>query len=236
MTLIPDVQLQKARPVTTYAYNLDGTLASETDPLGNSESFGYDNLQRPITDTTPSPTGSGTVTTTTGYDLVGNVISVTSPSPTGSGYVTTTNTYDQANNLESTTDANGDVTTFSHDAVGDTLSLTDSDGNTTSWAYDHDGQTDFAKRDWSPWATSPTAPCKPRWPRATISTTRRESHRHRSTPTSRSINYAYDHLSEEMGETWTDAAGSSVGGVGYSYNPAGYMTSASNAGGERTAS
>ncbi len=240
-TLIPDVQLQKARPVTTYAYNLDGTLASETDPLGNTTAWTYDADGNEASMTLPDPaTGENTsevhgAVTDYAYDLVGNLTSTTYPSPTGveDSYVTTTSTYDQANNLESTTDANGNVTTFAHNAVGDTLSLTDSDGNTTSWTYDRDGQqtsqSELVALGYYPDGTVQTAVATSYDfydPAGNLTTTVDSD--------SRSITYTFDHLSEEKSEAWTDAAGGAAGGVAYSYDAAGYMTSASNGTGSST--
>ncbi len=239
--------------VTQYAYDSAGNLLTQTtyanyafDAEGNPTEvppepmvtgFGYDNLNRQISESLPDPSNggqdTGSPTTDFGYDLVGNLISTTSPSPTGSGYVTTANSYDQQNNLELTTDANGDVTTFSHDGVGDTLSLTDSDGNTTSWGVDHDGQT----------TSQSQLAALGYYPDGTVQTTFATSYdfydpagNRTSTMDSdhRSISYAYDHLFEETGESWTDASGSAAGGVAYSNNPAGYMTAASNGTGSST--
>ena len=228
-TLVADgVQIAPVGPVATDTYDAAGSLASQTDPSGATETIDYDNLERPITDTVPNPAGGDPVPTTTGYDLVGNVISTTYPSPVGDdSYVTTTNTYDQQNNLESATDANGDVTTFAHNALGDTLSLTDSDGNTTSWGVNHLGQTTSQSQvvalGYFPDGTVQTA--------LATSYNLYDSAGNLATSIDadhRSITYTLDHLFEETRETWTDAAGNTVGGVAYSYNPAGYMTEASN--------
>ena len=94
LTLPPTVQIQEARPVTTYAYNADGTLKSETDPLGNVTTYGYDAdgnqtsvaLPAPATgDYNPPDSGESgpdySPITTYTYDLVGNLLSTTSPSP-----------------------------------------------------------------------------------------------------------------------------------------------------------
>ena len=238
-TMIPQVQIQEARAVATFGYDLAGNMTSETSPTGATTVWTYDQLNRETSMTLPDPaTGENTdsvhgAVTDYGYDLVGNVVSVTSPSPTGSGYVTTTNTYDQANNLESTTDANGDVTTFSHDGVGDTLSLTDSDGNTTSWTFDHDGQqtsqSQIVALGYFPDGTVQTALATSYNfydPAGNLTSSIDSDHR--------SISYAYDHVFQETGETWTDAAGDPAGGVAYSYNAAGYMTAASNGTGSST--
>ena len=218
-----------------YAFNADGTPREDVTPQPMVTTFTYDALNRETSVSLPNPSdgSAGGPTTSYGYDLVGNLISTTSPSPTGSGYVTTTNTYDQANNLESSTDANGDVTTYSHDGVGDTLSLTDSDGNTTSWGVNHLGQTTSQSQvvalGYFPDGTVETTVATSYdfyGPAGNLTTSIDSDHR--------SISYAYDHLFQETGQTWTDASGSAAGGVAYSYNPAGYMTAASNGTGSST--
>jgi len=108
------------------AYNAASELISETNPLGQTTSFGYDLLGQ-LTTITDS---LGNVTTNA-FDAVGNRTSVTDPLSQTTAYA-----YDALRQLISQTDPNGGVVAYAYDAAGNLLSLTDPGGNTTSWTYD----------------------------------------------------------------------------------------------------
>ena len=61
-------------PTTTWTYDADGNMLSETDPLGNTTSTSYDGWNRAV-----STTDALGNTTTTAYDPWNNVVAVTDP-------------------------------------------------------------------------------------------------------------------------------------------------------------
>jgi len=99
--------------------------------------------------TGPSPTGSGTTTTSTTYDAVGDALTVTDPL----GHVTTTaytadhlpaSTTGQSyprTNPDGTTTTVTHVTSTSYDAAGEPVAITDALGQTATTAYTADGRT-----------------------------------------------------------------------------------------------
>lgn len=131
------------RPTTTYIYDLDGNLVSETDPMGNMTTYSYDLLNRKVAESDPAVSDGGESpvhpVTTYSYDAAGNLISVTDPNGN-----TTTYTYDALNRKTSETqpEVNGiaPVTTYTYDLEGHLLSTTDPLGNTTQYTYDSLGR------------------------------------------------------------------------------------------------
>ncbi|PZW03260.1 RHS repeat domain-containing protein, partial [Micromonospora phaseoli] len=75
---------------TKYTYTLLGQQKTVQDPAGNTWSYGYDLRGREIQTMDPD---KGTTTST--YDAAGNVVTTTSPSGTGTGTVTLAHTYDE---------------------------------------------------------------------------------------------------------------------------------------------
>ena len=173
-----------------------------------------------------TPEDHGAVTSNT-YDLAGNLLTTTSPSPTGSGTVTTVNTYDQQNNLLTSEDADGNVTSYTHDQLGETTSLTDTDGNSTYATYDHDGQqtsqSSVAALGYFADGTVNTQTATSYFfydgfgnPSAAIDADYR------------SIGYTFNDVNEETQEQWFDQSGNQTGEVDYTYNAAGVTTEAKN--------
>ncbi len=136
---------------STYTYE-NGLLKTETDPLGNTMTYTYNDMGQPISVTD----ASGDSTTYT-YDNKGNVLSITD----ALGH-TVTNTYDSNGQQVSTTDANGNTTwytytgnmklasvtypnggtiTYEYDGEDRLVKVTDQNGNSQSTAYDAGGRT-----------------------------------------------------------------------------------------------
>ncbi len=122
-------------PVTRYAYDSRGNLASVTGPLGTgpgdpaqSTSYEYDNLGRKTRETQADPDGAGPLAR-----------------PTRSF------TYDKNGNLKTATDPRGFTTSYGYDQLGRRTSVTapDPDGAgplvplTTQYVYDRSGNLRF---------------------------------------------------------------------------------------------
>ena len=124
------------------------TFWKVTDQLGNTTTYGYDNLGRKTSETSPQvtvyPVGGGNSqqampTTTYAYDRDGNLLSTTDPD-----LHTTWTDYDPLNRAVKTVSAQGSgpndthyATTTTFDAAGNVTSVTDPDGNVTSYVYDN---------------------------------------------------------------------------------------------------
>ena len=119
--------------VTTYTYGSRG-LASVTDPLSHTTSFGYDSEGNVNSITN----AEGKISTKT-YNAEGLLVSESTPDPDGSGFLsasTTTYWYDVLGRLGSKTDARAGTTAYTYDGVNNRLSLKDPTGNDTTWSYD----------------------------------------------------------------------------------------------------
>jgi RHS repeat-associated protein len=115
--------------VTTYNYDGNRNLLSETDALDNTTSYTYDgNGNR-----TSVSDALGRTTSYT-YNGFGQITSVTDPEERITSY-----TYDSAGNLTSVTDANGAVTEYEHDAVGNVTAIIKPGGQATTFTYDSFG-------------------------------------------------------------------------------------------------
>jgi RHS repeat-associated protein len=111
---------------TVYAYDANGNRLSIKDGKGNTTTFGYDPLNRQITEI--DPLGH---TWRHGYDAGGNLISTTDANG-----ATTTYLYDEANRLEKIIYPGTDPSvTFTYNPLGLRLTMTDGLGITT-WEYD----------------------------------------------------------------------------------------------------
>ena len=141
-----------ASDVTCMWYDSLSRETTLTPPLGNTSgcssssnytiTFTYNPLNEVLTKSAPSPTGSGTATTTNTYDSNGNLL--TTVDPVGNH---TTNTYD-GDNEKCWTDLSSSAlssptcgtiptgaTSQAYDADGRVTSATDADGNTSTFAY-----------------------------------------------------------------------------------------------------
>lgn len=122
--------------VTRNVYDNRGRVAASIDALGRQTSYGYDNLSRRISTTTPAPqTGAPPSVTLTAYDAMGQTLSVTDPLGLVTRY-----SYDALNRRTLVTDPRGFATQTSFDAVGNTVSITDASGNVTRYGYDRNNR------------------------------------------------------------------------------------------------
>jgi RHS repeat-associated protein len=127
---------------STYtAYNADGQVTSVMDASEATTSYTYDHAGRLISQISPNPDGSGTVTTIDTYDADNDLISRTD----GLGN-TTTYTYNDINELVAETQpppssgAAAPVTTYQYNVDGEQTAIIDPDGNTTFYTYNNMGE------------------------------------------------------------------------------------------------
>jgi RHS repeat-associated protein len=132
---------QTVRPVATYGYNTFGEQTAVRDEVGNTRTWTYDKLGRPVTEAEPAYQAPGaaspvTPTTRTRYDGLGNVAEVTDPRGNSTRY-----TYDQLGRLvkqdePATTNDTRAVTTYTYTRTGQPLSTTDAMGGRVEATYD----------------------------------------------------------------------------------------------------
>jgi len=131
---------------TTYSYNADGQLQTQTGPAVTNRVTG----------------AVHTAQTTTGYDADGNVTSQEVADRTGGDSSrTVTKIYNAYDELASQTDAANATTSYTYDGYGNVASKTDPDGNVTGYTYDGDGNlltTTLENYTGSPPGSQPAAP------------------------------------------------------------------------------
>jgi RHS repeat-associated protein len=137
--------------VESITYNTSRSLPlTVTDAYGTSlaqtTKYQWDSrFRQPDQIVTPvqTPTGAGTLTTVLNYDNSGNVLSWTKTVNGPSGYQSVRSgsaTYNAFGENLTTTDANGNVTTFVYDNLGDLTSVKNALGQTTTMGgYDSSG-------------------------------------------------------------------------------------------------
>jgi RHS repeat-associated protein len=114
----------------SFTYGVDDNTATQTDALGHTTSYQYDNLNRLI-----HTTFADSSTVSFAHDSFGNQTGITDQR----GH-TLTKSYDAYDRLTQLTDPNGGVTQFSYDTNGRLLTLTDANGHPTTYTYDADGK------------------------------------------------------------------------------------------------
>ena len=132
---------QTVRPAASYGYNTFGDQSSVRDEVGNTRTWTFDKLGRPVTEAEPAYRAPGaanpvTPTTRTRYDGLGNVVAVTDPRGNSFRY-----TYDQLNRVveqdePTTTDAARAVTSYTYTRTAQVLTTTDALGGRTEATYD----------------------------------------------------------------------------------------------------
>lgn len=113
----------------SFSYDAANHLTSRIDPLGNSESWNYDDGGN-----FSSYTDQKSRTTTYSYNAGNSLTAVTAPDQSVTSY-----TYDDAGNLASRTDANNHVTTYAYDGAGRLEATVRPGGSTWSYSYDPAG-------------------------------------------------------------------------------------------------
>ncbi len=106
-------------PTTHYAYDLNGGLTSETDPLGNVTAYAYDAMGNMVSLTDPDNN-----TTNWSYDHLGQT--------TGQSQVVALGY--NANGTVHTTTA---TYSYEYDPAGNLIQSTDADGRVNDYSYDH---------------------------------------------------------------------------------------------------
>jgi RHS repeat-associated protein len=125
---------------TGFVYDTVGNLIARTDPRGNVTTMTYDTGRHLLATTAPAPFNVGTslVRTSNAYDPDGRVIAVARANGT-SNQVTRT-AYTKSGKVQSTTDPNGNQTTYSYDTDDRKQTVTrpvlPSVGRVTTFSYD----------------------------------------------------------------------------------------------------
>ncbi len=127
---------------TSYTYDGDGNRQTLVSANGNTTTYGYDHLARPVTTTLPLITLYNNTTTqpvqTTGYDADGNVARTTD----ALGAVTTSS-YDPLGRLVAQTNPVSGTTIVTYTA-GEETATKDPQGNVSTYSYDSAGRTIIA--------------------------------------------------------------------------------------------
>jgi RHS repeat-associated protein len=111
---------------TQYGYDLEGNVASVTDPNGNTTTYDYDALDRLVNVTQP-----GSVVTSYSYDTHGNLTSVTD----GESHITTYQ-YDDMGRMVSTTSPDTGTVIYVYDEAGNPVNKTDAKAISVDYSYD----------------------------------------------------------------------------------------------------
>jgi RHS repeat-associated protein len=114
-----------------FKYDTNGLIVSDTDPLGNTNGYTYNDKLYMV-----SITDAKWSTTTFEYDDRGNRTGITDPL----GNKTIFAYHPTFNEVTAITDALGRTTTLAYDDWGNPILKTDPVGNKTSWSYNQYGQ------------------------------------------------------------------------------------------------
>jgi RHS repeat-associated protein len=123
---------------TTSTYDAQGSLLTQTDPLGRTTTYAYSSFNEPTSVIDPS---GGT--STYSYDANGNLLSISRPLTSTGQVAKVTLTYgDSAHpgDVTAISDADGNTWKMAYDADGDQVSVTDRDGDTTTSSYSSIGE------------------------------------------------------------------------------------------------
>jgi RHS repeat-associated protein len=129
---------------------LMGQTESVTDADGHVTSYTYDSYGDVAT-TTTNPSSGVTDTTQDVYDAAGELVCEASPNAVAAGVAcpaaggsrvanTTTSVFNADGEVTSSTDPDGNVTSYTYDGDGNQLTITDGLGNVTATVYDKDSR------------------------------------------------------------------------------------------------
>jgi RHS repeat-associated protein len=125
-------------PLTSWIYDVNDNVLSETDPLGRVTTSTYDSLDRLLTTTLPDPDGAGPLIapqTINTYNAQG-MLATTAERLTATSFLTTTYAYDQWDRKIQSTDPRGAITRWTYDTQSNLTSVIDPGNNATTYAYD----------------------------------------------------------------------------------------------------
>ncbi len=216
-------------------YDANGNHASQTDPLGDKKTFGYDPVGRLTSSVSPRGNAAGAdpaqYTTSYAYDALDDLTSVSDPLGDR-----TTLAYDPDQNLTARTDANGHQTSYGYDVFDEPTTVTRPDGTRLGTGYDNAGnvtrQIDPAGRttaygyDALNRRTSETDPLG-RFRGYTYDPTGNRTSL--TDPAAKTTSYGYDDANQLTSVAYSD---NRTPGVGYAYDGDGQRTSMSDGSGQ----
>ena len=213
----------------SYQYDLLSRVtshkASMNNPLDNTTTYAFDNVNRLTQVTQPDPDGAGSQSApVTNYTYNANGNRVTETNPLGK---VTTWTYDNLNRMTQITQPDPDgagsltspITKFAYDNLHRRTSLTDPDNNVTSWAFDGLNRVTAE--------TNALSKVESFGYNAAGDLTSRTDRN------GRVANFSYDNLHRRTQEQWM-SGGSAVNTFGYNFDAASQLTSASATGTQMT--
>ncbi len=141
-TDLPDLGGSPQVISNSYAYDALNRCVSSSDNVGNTSTCAYDSLDRIVRETNPNGNDS-----TYAYDLLDNCVASTdyAGSSLASGgkppriVRTGSATYDTSSRCLTSTDPNGNTTSYAYDSLGNCTTITEADGTQHSFVWDSIG-------------------------------------------------------------------------------------------------
>ena len=210
---------------TTYTYDANGNMTSETDPLGYTIQFTYNSLAEPLTFVNQEG-----YTTSYQYDANGNLLETVNPDGTTQQYV-----YNNLGEVTSSTDPDGQTITYAYNTNGQLTTENLPDGTSDTYAYDSHGNmltADGPGGDWSFSYNSQNLPTTITEPNGTLTVQYGIDGNITQIvdQTGFTVNYLYDSVGR-LSEL-TDGSGNLI--ESYTYDPAGNVTSETKGNGTST--
>ena len=127
-TELPDIAGSPQVFTTTYAYDSLNRCVSDSDNVGNTGTCAYDSLGRVVRETNPNGND-----TTYAYDLLGDCLVCVSYAGSSSGTKpivvrSSSAAYDTSSRCLTSTDPNGNTTSYAYDTLGNCTTVTEADG------------------------------------------------------------------------------------------------------------
>ncbi len=204
-------------PITSWTYDVNDNVLTQTDPQGGVTTSTYDSLDRLLTTTMPDPDGDGSLIapqTINTYNAQG-LLATTAERLAATSLLTTTYAYDQWDRKTQATDTRGAITRWTYDTQSNLTSVVDPGNGATTYAYD--------RRDRLISETNSLG---------FVESYETDKVGNRTKVTDRNgkvINYQYDNLDRVLTEQWFDPAASTVAlqnvrVISSSYNNAGKLS------------